>query len=30
MSKNNNREEAQEAFILLTKALLESGEEGEE
>ena len=24
MSKNNNREEAQEAFILLTKALLES------
>jgi len=29
MSKNNNREEAQEAFILLTKALLESGEEGE-
>jgi len=30
MSKNNNREEAQEAFILLAKALLESGEEGEE
>ena len=29
MSKNNNREEAQEAFILLTKALLES-KEGEE
>ena len=29
MSKNNNREEAQEAFILLTKALLENGEEGE-
>ncbi len=28
MSKNNNREEAQEAFILLTKALLES--EGDE
>jgi len=27
MSKNNNREEAQEAFILLTKALLESKEE---
>jgi len=27
MSKNNNREEAQEAFILLTKALLEGGGE---
>lgn len=29
MSKNNNREEAQEAFILLTKALLESEGESE-
>jgi len=30
MSKDNNREEAQEAFILLTKALLESEGNGEE